>query len=207
MENNSNMCELEQMREQMQMLRDKLDKQKIINDKLVRRAVKSRMSWMKRFIYLEFCVIPLLALCWLGLKTFIGLSWPNYVFMVIMTIVDAVWDYRINVASLRIERIEQENLLDTLHCLARMKQMRTRSFCIMMPFLIVWIVWTGMEMWMGLDDKMAAGRIIGYAARGGFWGFLLSVPLSVFVIVHIYRKMQRTNDELIQQIRELSENK
>lgn len=42
MEDKNIMTELEQMREQMQMLRDKLDKQEIVNDKLVRRAVKSK---------------------------------------------------------------------------------------------------------------------------------------------------------------------
>lgn len=207
MENNSSMCELEQMREQMQMLRNKLDRQEIINDKLVRRAVESGMSWIKRFVYLEFCMLPLLALVWLGIKSFFGLSWPNYVFMVVMTVADAVWDYRINVASLRIERMEDANLMDTLHSLARMKRMRARSFCIMMPFLVVWIVWTGMEMWMNPACRGGGEDLVGSVACGGFWGFFLSIPLALFAAIHIYRKMQRTNDELIRQISELSDDK
>lgn len=80
MENKMNMNELEQMREQMQMFRNKIDKQEIINDKLVRCAVKSKMSWIKKYVYFEFCIIPFLALLWEASNiclTFLGSTMPS----------------------------------------------------------------------------------------------------------------------------------
>lgn len=77
MENNIN-NELEQMRQQMQLLRKKLDRQEIINDKMMRLSVKSKMSWIRRFVYLEFLLLPFAALVWYGIKVFFDLSWANY---------------------------------------------------------------------------------------------------------------------------------
>ena len=62
MEENNTMMELEQMREQMQVLRNKLDTQEIVNEKLVKNSVKSKMSWIKKLVYFELLLVPFTAL-------------------------------------------------------------------------------------------------------------------------------------------------
>lgn len=202
MENNIN-NELEQMRLQMQVLRKKLDKQEIINDKMMRLSVKSKMSWIRKFVYFEFLLLPFTALVWYGIKVFFDLSWANYAIMLVMCVIDAVWDYRINVASLDLERVENYSLTDTLQKLSTMKQMRTNSFFIMMPLLILWLMWTGMEMWQRIGAISDNDDILIVAlAYGGFAGCVIGVFIGIFVSIHIYRKMQHTNDRLIEQIKE-----
>lgn len=203
MENNIN-NELEQMRQQMQLLRKKLDRQEIINDKMMCLSVKSKMSWIRRFVYLEFLLLPFAALVWYGIKVFFDLSWANYAIMLMMCVIDAMWDYRINVASLDLEKIEDQDLTSTLKKLSTMKQIRAKSFFIMMPLLILWLMWTGMEMWQRIGAISDNDDILIVAlAYGGFAGCVIGVFIGIFVSIHIYRKMQHTNDILIEQIKKL----
>lgn len=206
MEDKNIMIELEQMREQMHVLRNKLDKQDIVNDKLVKNSVKSKMSWIRKFVYLEFLLIPLVALVWYGIKEMFDLSWFNYAFMMVMCTIDTVWDYRINIASLNTEKVESNSLTDTMQKLVAMKQMRAKSFFIMMPLIILWLLWTGIDMWQYVSATTFKEDFLSGAAYGGLAGLVIGIPLGIFTAFRIYRKMQNTNDELIAQIGEFTNN-
>lgn len=205
MENNNTNNELELMRKQMQMLRNKLDKQEIINDKMLRQSVKKRMSWIKNFVYLEFLLLPLAAVVWYGIKEMFDLSWWNYGFMLIMCTIDVVMDYYVNVASLKTNNIENSNLTETMHKLYKMKQIRAKQFFIMMLLCAAWFVWTGIEMWQYAGSMTEMDEIMQGAAYGGIGGLVIGIPIAFYVVIHIYIKMQCTNDELVQQIEEFTE--
>lgn len=192
--------EMEQMREQMQVLRSKLEKQEIVSDKMLRNSVKSRMSWIKKFVYIEFLLLPVMGIVWYGIKCIFNLSWLNFCVMMIMCTIDFVWDYHINVASLDLEKVETNNLKDTLQKLIRMKRMRARSFFIMMPLCVLWFVWTGVEMWMNVGSISEAEELMRAAGYGGFGGLIVGLPIGLYAVIRIYRNMQRTNDSLIEQI-------
>lgn len=205
MEDKNMMTELEQMREQMQMLRNKLEQQEIVNDKLVKNSIKSKMSWIKKFVYFEFCLLPFLALTWFCIKEYFDLSWYNYAFMMVMCTVDVVWDYRINVASLKIDRVEDNSLTDTMQKLISMKQIRAKAFIIMGILLILWLVWTGIEVWQYLSTMSGIGDAFTAGAYGGFAGGVIGAFAGLYLAFRIYRKMQNTNDELIAQISEFAD--
>lgn len=208
MEENNTMMELEQMREQMQVLRNKLDTQEIVNEKLVKNSVKSKMSWMKKFIYFEFLMIPFGALMMYVLKEVFNLSWFCYAFIVVLCVIDAVWDYRINVASLDLEKVEKHNLSDTLQKLVAMKQMRAKSFFIMMLLSILLFMWASIEMWQNIStgtitfiDNVPA-NIVYIEAYAGLVGGIIGFFVGIYISFRIYRKMQATNDEIIAQLEE-----
>ena len=210
MEENNTMMELEQMREQMQVLRNKLETQEIVNDKLVKNSIKSKMSWMKKLIYFEFLMIPFIALMGYGLKEVFNLSWFCYAFIVVHCVIDAVCDYRINVASLDLEKVEKHNLSDTLQKLIAMKQMRAKAFFIMMSLSIPLFMWVSIEMWqyistITLKDDLHT-HIVYAGAYGGFVGGIIGFFVGIYISIRIYRKMQTTNDELIAQIEEFTNN-
>lgn len=206
MEEKNIMTELEQMREQMQVLRGKLDKQEIVSDKLIRNSVRSKMSWIKKFVYVEFLLLPVTAFVWFGIKEVFNLSWINYAILMIMSTIDAILDYRINVASLNFEKVADGSLTDTLQKLIRMKQMRAKSFFIMLPLVVLWCVWTGIEMWQGVGSLGEADSLMRTAGYSGLGGLIIGIPIGLFAAFRIYRKMQRTNDELIAQIGEFTSN-
>ena len=210
MEENNTMMELEQMREQMQVLRNKLDTQEIVNEKLVKNSVKSKMSWIKKFVYFELLLVPFTALMMYVLKEIFNLSWFTYAFIVVLCAIDAVCDYRINVASLDLEKVEKHNLSDTLQKLVAMKKMRAKAFFIMMVLSIPLFMWVSIEMWQYVstitfrDDLYT--HIVHAGAYGGFVGGIIGFLVGIYISIRIYRKMQTTNDELIAQIEEFTNN-
>lgn len=208
MEENNTMMELEQMREQMQVLRNKLDTQEIVNDKLVKNSVKSKMSWIKKFVYFEFLLIPFIALIWYGLKEVFNLSWFCYASILVLCVIDVVWDYRINVAALDLEKVEKHNLSDTLQKLVAMKQMRAKAFFIMISLSIPLFMWTSIEMWQNIStgtitfiDDMPT-NIVYIGAYAGLVGGIIGFFVGIYISIRIYRKMQATNDEIIAQLEE-----
>ena len=204
MEENNTMMELEQMREQMQVLRNKLDTQEIVNDKLVKNSVKSKMSWIKKLVYFEFLLVPFTALMAYVFKEMFNLSWFTYASILVLCVIDAVLDYRINVASLDLEKVEKHNLSDTLQKLIAMKQMRAKSFFIMMLLSIPLFMWASIEMWQNISTSTNTfnTNILYAGLVGGIIGFFVGIYISI----RIYRKMQTTNDELIAQIEEFTNN-
>ena len=212
MEENNTMMELEQMREQMQVLRNKLDTQEIVNEKLVKNSVKSKMSWIKKFVYFELLLVPFTALLMYGLKEVFNLSWFCYAFIVVLCVIDAVWDYRINVAALDLEKVEKHNLSDTLQKLIAMKQMRAKAFFIIMLLSIPLFMWTSIEMWQNIStstitfiDDMPT-NIVYIGACAGLVGGIIGFFVGIYISIRIYRKMQTTNDELIAQIEDFTNN-
>ena len=210
MEENNTMMELEQMREQMQVLRNKLETQEIVNDKLVKNSIKSKMSWIKKLVYFELLSIPFIALMGYGLKEMFNLSWFCSASLVVLCAIDAVCDYRINVASLDLEKVEKHNLSDTLQKLIAMKQMRAKAFFIIMLLSIPLFMWVSIEMWQYVstitfrDDLYT--HIVHTGAYAGFVGGIIGFFVGIYISIRIYRKMQTTNDELIAQIEEFTNN-
>ena len=200
METNDHNTEIEQMRAQLESLRQSLDRQEIVNERLIAKSMKSRMSWLKKYIIMEACLIPVIAILWLELKMVLGLSWLNYAFLMVMVVIDVYIDYLINLHGLSDADYSKSNLIATVSKLMVMKRRRTIQMVAAVPIVIVWVLWTGLEAYASLatatEPMLRAfifGALIG-CAIGGVAGLIFAF--------YIYRKMQRTNDDVISQIQE-----
>lgn len=202
MENNQNYNELEVLRSQMEDFKAQLNQQKIVNEKLIIRSMKKSMSWIKKFIYFEFCLIPVIVIMWLGIKEFAHLSWYNYLFMVMVVVLDVIADYRINISALSDEDYSRNNLVTTISKLTRMKRQRSMQMILFMPAIVVWLLWSGMEAWTALPAD--APDFVRGAIYGGLVGGVIGGVMGLVVAFRIFFKMQRTNDEVISQINELN---
>ncbi|MBQ2163518.1 MAG: hypothetical protein II445_03320 [Muribaculaceae bacterium] len=198
--NNNNINELEQLREQMSIFKDKLNKQQIINDQLVRNTMKSKLSWIKSFVWGEIIIIPILLLGMAVFHAGTGLSWWLYGFLAIGLIADATGDFIIN----RIPKgqLLSGDLVETSKRLVKMKKQRTSWFIIGLIFVTIWLVWFIVEFVLKTDpgcalpDHNLVIAIMAIAvAIGGVIGGIISWL--------IFRKMQRTNNQLIEQINQV----
>ncbi len=198
--NNNNLNELEQLREQMSVFKDKLNKQQIINDQLVRNTMKSKLSWIKSFVWGEIIIIPILLLGMAVFHAGTGLSWWLYGFLAIGLIADATGDFIIN----RIPKgqLLSGDLVETSKRLVKMKKQRTSWFIIGLIFVTIWLVWFIVELVLKTDpgcalpDHNLVIAIMAIAvAVGGVIGGIISWL--------IFRKMQRTNNQLIEQINQV----
>lgn len=186
----------------MENFKAQLNQQKIVNEKLIIRSMKKSMSWIKKYIYFEFCLIPVIAIMWLGIKEFAHLSWFNYLFIMAVVVVDVIADYRINVSALSDEDYSRNNLLTTISKLTRMKRQRSVQMVLFMPAFVVWLLWSGVEAWTALPAD--APNFVRGAVYGGLVGGLIGGVVGLVIAFRIFFKMQRTNDEVISQINELN---
>lgn len=202
MENNNQNTELELMRSQMEDFKAQLDKQKIVNEKIIIGSMKKSMSWIKRFVYFECCLVPIIAVSWFAIKEYTLLSWLNYAFLMTMIIVSVIADYRINVSAISDADYSRNNLLTTIKKLTRMKRQRSIEIMIEVPVLVVWLLWSGIEAWMYMPAD--APDFVRAAVYGGMVGGVIGVVCGLIFAFRIFFKMQRTNDEVISQINELN---
>ena len=187
-----NVNELEAMRSQMQLLKQKLDNQEIINDQLIRNAMSKKMSWIHKYIWFELLVgLPLCALNFVGLKLMNpGLSVWAIASILLLVLVEILLDFYIN--NMSASDWQSENLLQTANKLVRMKKLRLWQVGCSLPVAIALFVW----LFSGFEDE-----VMFYTSSGGIVGGGIGRTIGIGILI----KMQSTNDSLISQIREMKD--
>lgn len=199
--NTSENNELTALRSTMESLKQRLDNQEIINEKLIKNSMKKKMSWLKKYIIFEICLLPLISVLWLGIRYYCHLSWANYFFMLAMCIASVVCDYYINVNSIKDTDYNKSNLIETIKKLTKMKRHRAILMVVSMPLLVIWLLWSGIEAYNALPfitDDYQKGLIYGSLTGGSIGGFI-----GIIIAIAIFLKMQRTNDDIIKQINDI----
>lgn len=197
MENNNTNNELELLRQQMNVLKEKLDAQEIVNDRLVAKSMRKEMSWIKKYIYVQFALIPFVALIWVGIKYILGLSWWNYSFLMLVCVISVYVDYVINVKALSNADYHKNNLIETARKLVKMKCQRTIQMIVEILLLILWLIWTILEV---NSAQSTATGLRQSLLQGGIIGGYIGGVIGIIVAFVIFYKMQRTNDRMIEQI-------
>ena len=185
-----NVNELEAMRSQMQLVKQKLNQQEIVNDQLLRNAMKGKMSWINKYIWFELLVLlPVCALNFVGLKMMNdGISWWAISAILLLLLVEILLDFYVNHVSS--SDWQSENLLQTANKLVRMKRLRWWQLIVSLPVAFALFWW----LFSGFAESIRYAVII-----GGIVGGVIGLAVGIGILI----KMQRTNDSLICQIREI----
>lgn len=199
-ENNNNMNELEQMREQMASFKSRLDKQQIVNEQLVRNSMGSRLSWIKNYIWFEIIIVPILLIIMAVFHAGNGLSWWLYGFLATGLIADVIGDYIIN--RIPKSQLLSGDLIETSQRLVKMKKQRSMWFIAGLIFVTIWLVWFILEVVFIIDPgcqlpdhNIVVAILVGSIAVGGVAGGVVAWL--------IFSRMQRTNNQLIEQINQV----
>ncbi len=199
MEKINNNNELEIMRSQMASFKKQLEQQEIINSRIMSESMKKKFSWIKKMIIGEIILIPIFLYLAFAAKYNFNLSWWSVVTFVILLLCDIWCDYDINMRAIKDSDYSRDNLVNTMEKLLRMKQRRTKQAAIMLITLIGLIIWFSIEISLHLISINAATRMWGV-----FYGGVVGGVIGIAVSWWIYCKMQKTNDEMIKQIEEIS---
>ena len=191
MTNKENVNELEAMRSQFDILKNKLNNQDIINDQLLRNAMSEKMSWIMKYVWFELLVLlPLCALSFYGMRLLIpGLPLAPMVCILLLVAISIALDVYFNRTSEN--DWNTENLVTTGRKLIIMKRLRWTQVAVSMPIAILLFFWYA----SGFEGEEAEVINIGMIV-GGVIGAIVGLVILV--------KMNRTNDALINQIRELT---
>ena len=188
--------ELDEMRQQMAILKDKLENQTIVNDRIIRRSIKHGVSTINR----RYLVIGIIALAMIpyGYWAFVmmgGLSVALWLACCVMML--TVVGFMIyNTQDMRDNGLMNNNLLDVKRKVALAKKRDGNWLWFGIPVALAWGVWAVYEMSQKMGD-------IDFILPLG----IVCVLVGVFIGLKIHFKTQRQYSDVIEQIEDLEDAK
>jgi len=192
--------ELEEMRQQLGILKEKIDGQKLISDKLIRQSMLNKMSFMKKYTWVSFFALLFIYYVYNDIRITFNLSWWFYGATVIFMTFSVCFDAYIN--RFNKESFLNGDLIATSLQMQRMKKLRKRSLLYGIFFMTIWVSWFVIELYNGSgaanggeNTSMFYGMLV-----GGGVGLIAGVAIGIW----LYLRMQRINSDIISQIEELT---
>lgn len=190
MEKNT-MDHMEELKQQLAILTDKLESQEINNERLFRTVMKTKMKSINKYYYWAlFLGLPVIVFCFQSFYNEGQVSLLFYVSTVLIAALDIIVEMVINKTGNNLW--QEADLLTARQTLVQMKQRRKKGEIISIPLVIIWLSFFVLEVFRSSANAFMLST---FAVIGGLLG--LGIGLLA------YRKMQRTNDELIQEIDQL----
>ena len=186
--------ELDDLRRQINDLKNKVDQQGRLNEDLVKKTIQSKMRGVHSIIVKLAILVVLLIPFYIMLKYQIGLSWPITIFTIVFLIASVTSDYFIN--RMDVSHMG-DDLVETANKLVKMKKNRVIGQRIGIGVAVIWLAWFGYE-YFKLNSVYGTG-----VAWGSIAGIIVGAIVGGLIGLRIFNKMQRTNDEMIDQINEL----
>lgn len=137
--------EMEDMRRQMAALKSELDKQNIINDRMIRRAINNNSSWIRRrYIGCMIVAVVMVPYCYFWMIHMLGMSIFLWIFTSIFMLAAAVYTYY-NMKALNRDFISEANLMEAGREVAKAMKMDADWLKIGIPFVVIWLSWITIE--------------------------------------------------------------
>ena len=181
--------QLEEMREQLATLKKKLDKQEIVNERLIRQLMGKNVVGVNRTnLWLNVLCVLMIPFGYLVFVTWSGYSIAFWIFTSLFLLSGFIYTY-LTGKDLRNSRLMQEDLLEVRRKVARIKKLDHNQFYFGFIVFLIWVVWLGYEIHL----------------HGGFsYGGLIGGAIGTVFGVRFYNKTQRQYQEIINQIEDLT---
>lgn len=195
MENINDFNELEEMRQQIKALKEKVDRKGFLNENLVKKSIQSKMRSIHSTIYTLIALCALVSPIWIMIKMQHNLSWAHLICTLLMMYVSLFFDWY--VSRMDVGRMG-DDLKETARQLLKMKERRALHEKIGMFVVIpIWGLWTGYEFYTNIKDPFLAKAVIIGAGVGAIIGIIVGIS--------IYFRMQRKNTEMLEEIKSITE--
>jgi hypothetical protein len=187
--------ELDDRRQQMQTLKNMLEKQQIVNDTMMRRSMKKEVSSITRRYYgiaaLGVLMIPYGYWAFVKLAGFSMAFWSaTCIFMLICSA--ATYYNSRNVSS---PRLMEDNLVEVRTKMARAKKFDSDWLLIGIPMVLLWLGWFVYELYKQDHDLLN---------NPGLWGGCIGAIIGTIGGVCTHLKTQRQYQDIIDQIEDLT---
>ena len=180
--------EFQEMRQQMGLLKEKLNRQKVVNEQLIRRTIETklnRLSFNRRIkrIYMILCMvfIPTLLVEGIGLPMWFGLA------TVVMLALSLVY-HEAFMEHISADDLNRYSIHEINEKAVRLKEQGARWIRIGIPMVIVWLI-TFIYVVEHRFDLETEGQYILYGIASGI---IIGACLGFI----IYRKQRRMIDDL-----------
>lgn len=195
MENTFISQELEEMRSQIGILKDKLEKQAIVNEQHIRKSMKNSMSDINRTVRATiFAGLFAAVFC----PIYFYIQGCSTAFVVSTAVMLAVCVILTIVQKLTLGRIDvsQTNLIETAEMLSKVRKHYKEWYKVAIPMIGIWLAWLIYEMSnvLGFNSPYAIGFYCG-AGVGCIIGGIIGSRIN--------RKVVRKANEILGQIEDL----
>ena len=170
--NNIPVNEVEELRQQLAMFKQRLDQQEIVNDRLLRHSMNARLNiFTKTSVVIDAIGLLFMPIILIALHA-IGVPWYLGAFVLLMVIIELAY----NIAAHRhLQHLftDGNDLLTVRRGLLRFKKTERLWMLIAVPLLIVWLLafyWQQGIFTGELTGSAAAGLVT--SAIGAFFGLL-----------------------------------
>lgn len=195
MDNIDTLQELDSLRDEMNALKQTLNKEQIVNDKLLRTVMRRDSSWINRFIKVEtILLIPTYLLFAVICHLYHISQWYAIAFLVLAGI-DNIVDYRTYCIPPKL--FSTCSMMEIRDKLLRQKKERFIQICISLTACLIWLCALGHEM-LKTFHKGDADYL--FLNEGSLVGGVAGGIIGLWVAIYIHRKAQRTNDRLLGEI-------
>ena len=143
---NLDFAELQELKNQFNLLDMKLEKQRIINEEMIQESMKEKLSYIERWYKKQFlvCTIacPIISTIFMIQYMNKGFGyWGFSIFVLVLALVELYWN-RICYKALDIKNLSNLNMIQATEKIIKHKQLRTmRNKFFIIPFIIL-IIWT-----------------------------------------------------------------
>lgn len=187
----NNTYELEEMKQQMLLLKKKLEQQKIVNEKMLRSAMKKKLYGLNRKVRVIFIVGILVTIWAPGYFTLVGFTPLFCAATALMLLFSALKTFQYHRKLWRLN-LSESNLIELAEELTLLRTRYKNWYKFAWGMLIPWIVWMGYEATKIFGEELV--WYIGGSAIGIIIGGLIGTRMNNNII--------RRTDELLEQIEE-----
>jgi len=181
--------ELEEMRQQMALLKDKLNNQQIVNEHLVLESIKGKVKtlnrerWRKRFLI----VLAIIYCPWACFKLLNMPLWFS-IATVVLLLIPFLYD-EFAIGTIRQEEVSSHGMVEMGQRVVDMKQRHTRWLWIGIPMLIAWfLAFVVLAVRQSPLSKEDTQYLI--------FGIVLGAVIGGLIGLRIYRRNQWLLDDL-----------
>lgn len=176
MENNN---DFEEMRQQIGLLKSKLDNQRIVNEDIIRHVVQQKMNTVNRVGWMVVIIglleIPLVL--WV-FRVLCGFSWLFCIITALYVLATVLFQLKLNMAVQRQIRPDA-NLLAVGQRLVQLKKLNVKQLYVAMPFSVLWTCYFLWEAYQKQHIGPLSFEVIAYIVLFGV-GVGLLVGLTTF---------------------------
>jgi len=193
MEQTTDYNEMEEMRRQMAVLKEKLEKEEILSDRLLRNTMQNQVRSIRRRA--NFSIVGGVCVLTIGPMAFSSLGASNIfivvtsLMMLVLMVLTAVMHSKLREADVR-----DGQLLAVARNARRLKDDYRRWRNIGIPLMIVWLAWLVVEVMHGQSDPTDSLIMLSPIVAGGIIGGILGVMRNNHLVGML--------DDIIRQIEE-----
>ena len=188
--------ELDEMRQQMSILKDKLENQTIVNDRFIRRSINRGLSTInKRYLVLGIIALAMIPYGYWAFVMLNGLSVGLWIAMCALMLIIVGFMY-FNSRDMRDNELMNGNLLDVKRKVALAKKRDASWLWFGIPMAIAWATWAIYEMSQQMGDNQL---IVPFCIVG--------VIIGALVGLKVHFRTQRHYRDILEQIEDLEDTK